>query len=165
VNARFPILLHSAFYAALRRLPPERRSRFRRLADRLAAGQWGGGARVKKLRGVAKPVFEARQDGGDRVLFTEPDGEAAYAGHRARKASARAVEGAQEAEKTPPPADVEQLIAVVHRAPGARSEDLARLTGIQGPRLAALLRAAVAAGGVTKSGATRGTRYWPPKSG
>ncbi len=67
---RLPILLHSALYAALRRQQPERRSRFRRLADRLATGRWGGGTRVKKLRGVARPVFEARQDGGDRVLFT-----------------------------------------------------------------------------------------------
>jgi tetratricopeptide (TPR) repeat protein len=70
MSLRFPVLLHAAFYAALRRLPAPRRSRFRRLAERLAAGHWGGGTRVKKLRGWAKPVFEARQDDGDRVLFT-----------------------------------------------------------------------------------------------
>lgn len=79
MTGRLPVLLHSAFYSALRRQPAERRSRFRRLAERLATGRWGGGTRVKKLRGVAKPVFEARHDDGDRVLFTlarsaAPDG-------------------------------------------------------------------------------------------
>ncbi len=61
--------------------------------------------------------------------------------------------------------DIERLVATVRRHPGARSEDLARLSGIQGPRLAALLRAAVAAGHVVRSGATRGTRYWPRREG
>lgn len=80
MTVHFPVLLHAGFYAALRRLPAERRSRFRRLAERLASGRWGGGTRVKKLRGVAKPVFEARHDDGDRVLFTlarsaRPEGE------------------------------------------------------------------------------------------
>lgn len=70
MSARFAILLHAAFWPALRRLPAARQARFRRLAERLAAGQWGGGTRVKKLRGFPKPVFEARQDAGDRVLFT-----------------------------------------------------------------------------------------------
>ena len=69
VTDRLPILLHSALYAALRRQRPERRSRFRRLAERLATGRWGGGTRVKKLRGVARPVFEARQDGAVKVVF------------------------------------------------------------------------------------------------
>jgi hypothetical protein len=83
-TVRLPVLLHAAFYAALRRLPAGRRSRFREVAERLASGRWGGGTRVKKLRGVAKPVFEARHDGGDRVLFTlarsaRPDGGAALA--------------------------------------------------------------------------------------
>ncbi|MFQ5846030.1 MAG: UvrD-helicase domain-containing protein, partial [Planctomycetota bacterium] len=48
----------------------ERRSRFGRLVARLRAGRWDGGTRVKKLHGVPKPVFEARQDEKDRVLFT-----------------------------------------------------------------------------------------------
>jgi hypothetical protein len=74
-----PVLLHAGFYAALRRLPGARQARFRQVLRHLAAGRWGGGTRVKKLRGVAKPVFEARHDGGDRVLFTlarsaSPDG-------------------------------------------------------------------------------------------
>ena len=68
--ARFDVLIHAPFYAALRGLAPDTRARFRRLVDRLRAGHWGGGTRVKKLRGCAKPVFEARQDAGDRVLFT-----------------------------------------------------------------------------------------------
>jgi DNA helicase-2/ATP-dependent DNA helicase PcrA len=86
MSLRFPVLLHAAFYAALRRLPAERRSRFRRLAEALASGRWGGGTRVKKLRAFSKPVFEARQDDGDRVLFTlarsaSPDGSGTLATH------------------------------------------------------------------------------------
>lgn len=67
---RFDVLIHAPFYSALRAETPDVRARFRRLVDRLRAGHWGGGTRVKKLRGCAKPVFEARQDAGDRVLFT-----------------------------------------------------------------------------------------------
>jgi hypothetical protein len=68
--ARFDVLIHAPLYGALRALASDARARFRRLVDRLRAGHWGGGTRVKKLRGCAKPVFEARQDAGDRVLFT-----------------------------------------------------------------------------------------------
>jgi tetratricopeptide (TPR) repeat protein len=68
--SRFPVLIHAPLYAALRRLPAQVRSRFRHRVERLGAGEWGGGTRVKKLRGCAKPVFEARQDAGDRILFT-----------------------------------------------------------------------------------------------
>jgi ATP-dependent DNA helicase UvrD/PcrA len=68
--ARFDVLIHAPFYGALRAFAPEARARFRRLVERLRAGAWGGGTRVKKLRGCPKPVFEARQDAGDRVLFT-----------------------------------------------------------------------------------------------
>ncbi|HZJ71073.1 MAG TPA: hypothetical protein VFF36_09085, partial [Planctomycetota bacterium] len=131
-------------------------------------GDWDGAVALAESGGRPELVARIRKSqraAAQQTATAEPDGEAAHAGHRARKASARTVQGAQEPEKAPPSADVEQLIAVVHRSPGARSEDLGRLTGIQGPRLAALLRTAVAAGGVTKSGATRGTRYWPPKSG
>jgi tetratricopeptide (TPR) repeat protein len=67
---RFDVLIHAPLYAALRALAPEARGRFRRLVARLRAGHWDGGTRVKKLRGCPKPVFEARQDAGDRVLFT-----------------------------------------------------------------------------------------------
>ncbi|MBI4161762.1 MAG: DEAD/DEAH box helicase, partial [Acidobacteria bacterium] len=66
----FQVLVHASLYASLRRLPGERRDRFRRLVDRLRAGRWDGGARVKKLQGVGKPVFEARPDDRDRILFT-----------------------------------------------------------------------------------------------
>ncbi|HYU33635.1 MAG TPA: hypothetical protein VEW48_15900, partial [Thermoanaerobaculia bacterium] len=38
--------------------------------DRLRAGQWQGGTRVKRLRGIGRPVYEARTDSGDRLLFT-----------------------------------------------------------------------------------------------
>jgi len=70
LGAPFDVLIHAPLYGVLRSLPPQPRSGFRRLIDRLRAGHWGGGARVKKLRGSAKPVFEARHDAGDRVLFT-----------------------------------------------------------------------------------------------
>lgn len=67
---RFHVLIHAPLYAALRRLPVDVRSRFRRQVEHLSAGRWGGGTRVKKLRGCAKPVYEARQDAADRILFT-----------------------------------------------------------------------------------------------
>ena len=67
---RFQVLLHAPLYAQLRRQPPEVRSRFGRLVGRLREGAWGGGTSVKKLRGSDHPVFEARLDGADRVLFT-----------------------------------------------------------------------------------------------
>ena len=68
--ARFQVLIHAPLYATVRLLPAEARGRFRRRIARLSAGEWSGGTRVKKLRGCAKPVFEARQDDGDRILFT-----------------------------------------------------------------------------------------------
>jgi tetratricopeptide (TPR) repeat protein len=64
------VLIHAPLYAAVRALAPEPRARFRRLVERLRTGEWGGGVRVKKLRGCAKPVYEARHDAGDRILFT-----------------------------------------------------------------------------------------------
>jgi len=70
MRARFDVLINPALYEAIQRLPAATRQRFRRVVGRLAAGLWDGGTRVKKLRGVAKPVFEARQDDGDRILFT-----------------------------------------------------------------------------------------------
>ena len=57
-----------------RAAPPSRRAAIALQAARRAAGvgpledRWD--ARGRKLRGVSKPVFEARQDDGDRVLFT-----------------------------------------------------------------------------------------------
>jgi hypothetical protein len=70
MGPRFHVLIHAPLYDAVQRLPPSARGRFRRVVAHLAAGRWKGGARVKKLRAVAKPVFEARQDDGDRILFT-----------------------------------------------------------------------------------------------
>ncbi len=70
MGPRFHVLIHAPLYEAVQRLPASARGRFRRVVAHLAAGRWEGGARVKKLRGVAKPVFEARQDDGDRILFT-----------------------------------------------------------------------------------------------
>ena len=70
--ARFDVLIHAPFYGALRALAPDVRARFRRLVDRLRAGHWSGGTRVKKLRGCAKPVFEARQDAGTGSCSPSP---------------------------------------------------------------------------------------------
>jgi hypothetical protein len=42
-----------------------------------------------------------------------------------------------------------------------RSPEVVALTGLPQQRVQGLLREAVAAGTLAKSGATRGTRYWP----
>ncbi len=70
MTTRFHVLIHAPLYEAVQRLPASARGRFRRVVASLAAGRWEGGARVRKLRGVGKPVFEARQDDGERILFT-----------------------------------------------------------------------------------------------
>ena len=54
-----------------------------------------------------------------------------------------------------------RLMAAIAERPGARSLELERRTGLRPLRLGVLLRQAVAAGLAVKSGATRGTRYWP----
>jgi hypothetical protein len=52
----FRVLLHSGLHEALRALPASGRQRFSRLVHRLSIGEWGGGTRVKKLKGCGKPV-------------------------------------------------------------------------------------------------------------
>ncbi len=66
----YRILVHSELHAALRKRSVGERTRFRKTVDRLRMGEWKGGTRVKRLQGVARPVYEARLDGGDRLLFT-----------------------------------------------------------------------------------------------
>jgi tetratricopeptide (TPR) repeat protein len=66
----FPVLLHPELYRRLRRESRALRSRVQKTLDRLRAGRWGGGTRVKRLRGVPHAVYEARTDRGDRLLFT-----------------------------------------------------------------------------------------------
>ncbi len=66
----FPILLHSSFYERLRESDAAFRARVRKTLVRLRDGRWGGGTRVKRLAGLRAPVYEARIDSGDRLLFT-----------------------------------------------------------------------------------------------
>ena len=66
----FPILLHPDLYRRLRREGRALRSRVQKTLDKLRAGRWSGGTRVKRLRGVPHAVYEARTDRGDRLLFT-----------------------------------------------------------------------------------------------
>lgn len=66
----FPVLLHADLYRRLHRLNRTEQARVWKTLGRLREGRWSGGTRVKRLRGVARPVFEARSDDGDRLLFT-----------------------------------------------------------------------------------------------
>jgi len=66
----FPVLLHPELYRRLRRGERGERTRVWKALARLRAGHWGGGTRVKRLRGIGRPVYEARTDSGDRLLFT-----------------------------------------------------------------------------------------------
>jgi tetratricopeptide (TPR) repeat protein len=66
----FPVLLHPELYRRLRRSERGERTRVWKVLGRLRAGHWGGGTRVKRLRGIGRPVYEARTDSGDRLLFT-----------------------------------------------------------------------------------------------
>jgi tetratricopeptide (TPR) repeat protein len=66
----FPVLLHPELFRRLRRSERGERSRVWKALARLRAGHWGGGTRVKRLRGIGRPVYEARTDSGDRLLFT-----------------------------------------------------------------------------------------------
>jgi hypothetical protein len=66
----FSILIHADLYELLRGSSRALRTRVRKTMLRLRDGQWSGGTRVKRLRGVNRPLFEARTDRGDRLLFT-----------------------------------------------------------------------------------------------
>ncbi|HET9225709.1 MAG TPA: hypothetical protein VFR31_03520 [Thermoanaerobaculia bacterium] len=69
-DRRFPVLLHPDLYQRLRECGRIARGAVWKALRRLREGFWGGGTRVKRLRGVARPVYEARVDSGDRLLFT-----------------------------------------------------------------------------------------------
>ncbi|HJX29018.1 MAG TPA: hypothetical protein VJ885_13990, partial [Thermoanaerobaculia bacterium] len=66
----FPVLLHPELFRRLRNSERGMKTRLWKALRRLRDGQWGGGTRVKRLRGVGRPVYEARTDSGDRLLFT-----------------------------------------------------------------------------------------------
>jgi DNA helicase II / ATP-dependent DNA helicase PcrA len=66
----FPVLIHAHLHEVLRRTDRRLRARVQKTLARLQDGRWGGGTRVKRLAGVRRPVFEARTDAGDRLLFT-----------------------------------------------------------------------------------------------
>ena len=69
-TARFPVLLHPDLYQRLRQCGRIARAAVWKALSRLREGLWGGGTRVKRLRGMSRPVYEARVDSGDRLLFT-----------------------------------------------------------------------------------------------
>ena len=69
-RARFPVLLHPDLYQRLRQSDRPARGRVWKALRRLRDGHWSGGTRVKRLRGIGHPVYEARTDSGDRLLFT-----------------------------------------------------------------------------------------------
>ncbi|HEV7508636.1 MAG TPA: UvrD-helicase domain-containing protein [Thermoanaerobaculia bacterium] len=66
----FPVLLHPDLYKSLRSSGPAVRARVWKTLLRLRDGHWGGGTRVKRLKGIARPIYEARTDSGDRLIFT-----------------------------------------------------------------------------------------------
>ncbi len=66
----YTVLIHPQFYQALKLSTPELRGRVRKTLQRLRDGHWTGGTRVRRLQGVERPVFEARTDAADRLLFT-----------------------------------------------------------------------------------------------
>ena len=66
----FSVLIHASLYQLFRESTRPARARVRKALARLREGLWGGGTRVKRLAGVQRPVYEARTDFGDRLLFT-----------------------------------------------------------------------------------------------
>ncbi len=66
----FPVLLHPDLYKWLRSSGQAEKARVWKTLFRLRDGHWGGGTRVKRLKGIARPVYEARTDSGDRLIFT-----------------------------------------------------------------------------------------------
>jgi DNA helicase-2/ATP-dependent DNA helicase PcrA len=66
----FSVLIHPNLYQLLRESTKPVRARVHKTLARLRDGLWGGGTRVKRLAGVQRPVYEARTDAGDRLLFT-----------------------------------------------------------------------------------------------
>ncbi len=69
-DARYLLLINDALKPHLTRMPAERRRQLREKLEFLENGIWDAGVRVKKLRGTARVVFEARLTRADRLLFT-----------------------------------------------------------------------------------------------
>ena len=66
----YALLLHDAVRAHVVSLDARAKQRLREKLEFLQEGLWDAGVRVKKLRGSARTVFEARLSRGDRILFT-----------------------------------------------------------------------------------------------
>ena len=66
----YTLLLHDTVRAYLLSLGSRARQRLREKLEFLQHGLWDTGVRVKKLKGAARAVFEARLTRGDRILFT-----------------------------------------------------------------------------------------------
>ena len=66
----YTLLLHDTVRAHLLAQDRQAKQRLREKLEYLQLGMWDGGVRVKKLKGVAPAVFEARLSRGDRILFT-----------------------------------------------------------------------------------------------
>ena len=73
----YTLLLHDTVRAYLVSLGSRAKQRLREKLEFLQHGMWDAGVRVKKLKGTARTVFEARLTRGDRILFTlgEPTAE------------------------------------------------------------------------------------------
>ena len=66
----YTLLLHDTVRAYLLSLGSRARRRLCEKLEFLQHGLWDTGVRVKKLKGAARAVFEARLNRGDRILFT-----------------------------------------------------------------------------------------------
>lgn len=66
----YHVLLHWRLHQALRRDARHLIAPLSKTLGNLQLGYWAGGTRVKRLAGFPKPVYEARLDAGNRVLFT-----------------------------------------------------------------------------------------------
>ena len=66
----YALLLHDTVRAHVVSLDSRAKQRLREKLEFLQEGLWDAGVRVKKLKGSARTVFEARLSRGDRILFT-----------------------------------------------------------------------------------------------
>ena len=66
----YTLLLHDTVRAYLLSLGSRARQRLGEKLEFLQHGLWDTGVRVKRLKGAARAVFEARLSRGDRILFT-----------------------------------------------------------------------------------------------
>ena len=70
MSRTYILLLHDTVRAYLLSLGSRARQRLCEKLEFLQHGLWDTGVRVKRLRGAARAVFEARLSRGDRILFT-----------------------------------------------------------------------------------------------